>query len=629
MRKRVLATLILVVCVVPAEDACAGGWLPPVVLGSGNLGAQQAVMTSQGETIAAWIAFSPTGSTIQTSVRPAGGSFGPPAGMGPLGEDIENLELKTDPAGNSILTWRHSVDTAKDDIRLYYSYRPTGGAFTAPTEVTGAGVHVALPTTAMDAAGNAITVFVRAPGGDSHLAYVFRPAGGEYGAQQEITSSMAASPQVEFAADGTAIAAWATSIGGAVQSARRPAGGDFGAIEPISAGGVFFVREAVAPGGRALLAWERYNGTNQVVETALAEPGGEFSVPDPLSTPGSESGFPIVAIDPTGFAFTAWMDGGAGNLMRTAVAPPGGPFALAATPSSADGVAEEAQFAHDGSMMLVWQTGEEDPNPALASLRSPAGTFGPPTTLTPPGLDTAGLDLSGDGTGNFLALHGHKISPTNAILQASGYDGVPPAFRSLSVPAKAKTGKAASFSAGVFDFFGSTVEWKFGDGRSAKGPAVQHTFRDTGGRRTIVVTATDPAGQSTVESRTIKVKDATPVVISRVRFKPAAFAPKGAQTARKGSNLRFRLSEPARVKIEFERRRRNGNKTQYVRLRLKSIKRKGKRGGNRVRFSGRGLAPGRYRAALVATDTGGLKSKTKYARFTVLEVEDPRLSSAR
>ena len=50
-------------------------------------------MTSQGETLAAWVAFSTTGSRIQTSVRPAGGSFGPPAGLGPLGEEVENLDL--------------------------------------------------------------------------------------------------------------------------------------------------------------------------------------------------------------------------------------------------------------------------------------------------------------------------------------------------------------------------------------------------------------------------------------------------------------------------------------------------------------------------------------------------------
>jgi hypothetical protein len=30
------------------------------------------------------------------------------------------------------------------------------------------------------------------------------------------------------------------------------------------------------------------------------------------------------------------------------------------------------------------------------------------------------------------------------------------------------------------------------------------------------------------------------------------------------------------------------------------------------------MAPGKYRAVLVATDTGGLKSKTRYARFRIV-----------
>ena len=50
----------------------------------------------------------------------------------------------------------------------------------------------------------------------------------------------------------------------------------------------------------------------------------------------------------------------------------------------------------------------------MAALRSPAGVFGPAITLTPPGQDTSGLDLSGDGTGNFLVLHGYKTSPSDA-----------------------------------------------------------------------------------------------------------------------------------------------------------------------------------------------------------------------
>jgi PKD domain len=617
-----MAALIFAACAFSTAEARGAAWLPPVDLGaSGNLFGEQAVVTSRGEMIAAWAALIPGGYKIQTSVRPQGGSFGPPADLLPFGQ-VENLDLTTDPAGNSILAWRGVVNAIENDIRLYYSYRPAGGAFSAPKEVAGAGKHVAFPTTTMDGNGNALTAFVRAPGGDSHAAYVFRPAGGEYGEQKEITSSNTGTPRVEFTSDGSAIAAWTATVPGTVQASRRPPGGDFGPIDPVSASSVLSFRLAVSAAGRALLVWQRYNGADHIVEAALAEPGNSFGGVFPLSTPGFESGFPMAAIDPRGTAFAAWRDGGIGDLMRAAAAPPGGPFAYTAAPANPDGFPDEAQFAGDGSMMLVWQGGDEDPNPALAALRDPAGTFGPAISLTPPGEDTSTLDLSGDEQGNFLVLHSYDEGASKSTLKATGYDGVPPVIRSLSTPLKARTGKPASFSADVFDVWGASVEWKFGDGRSATGSAVKHTFRDTGGRRTIVVTTTDPAGQSTTASRTVDVKDVTPVRISKVRFKPPTFAPKGGAAhsarVRKGSNLRYRLSEPARVRITLERRRKAGGKARYVRLRSNPLSKKGKKGGNRVRFSGRGLAPGRYRAALVATDTGGLKSKKKYARFTIV-----------
>ena len=225
-------------------------------------------------------------------------------------------------------------------------------------------------------------------------------------------------------------------------------------------------------------------------------------------------------------------------------------------------------------------------------------------------------------------------------------DGEPPRFVSLSVPQRAKTGKPASFSASPSDTWSaiSSVEWSFGDGRSAAGDSVKHTYRRTGGKRTVRVTATDAAGNSRTEERTVVVKDVTPVVIRGARFRPPTFAAGGrlaahAAKAKRGSNLRFRLSERARVRIVFERglrgqrrgrrcvapRRSSPGKpcTFYVRAsKAKPLKRRGRGGANRVRFTGklggRTLPPGRYRAVLVATDTGGLKSKPAFARFRIV-----------
>jgi hypothetical protein len=619
MRQRAIAALFFAVFAVSVEDARAASWLPGVDLASRVAGPSTVEVTSRGETIVVWTLESDGKHRIEASIRPPGGSFGPVTEVVQSDGIVENLELAIDPAGNAILTWRGVVSVS--DIRLYFSERPSGGAFTPPQEVSSAGAHIAQPKTAMDAAGNAITVFRRAPGGDEHISAVYKPAGGNYGAQDEITTVKASNPALAVAPDGSALAAWTTEPAGVLQAARRAPGGEFGSIQTLTPGSAKSLDSVMSPGGRAALAWSRFDGSDSVIEAAIAEPGGPYGAPTPLSSPGFNSEIATAAIDAAGGAAVTWRDGGPGNTLRAAAAPPGGPFAPT-TPPGLSGYPGDGEFLPDGSLFQALSPEGPEPYAALLTVRSPAGQFSPLATLSQAGENTRWRDLDADQAGNLVALYGRREDPFHSTLRVLGYDGVPPAFRSLSVPAKPRTGKAASFSADVFDLFGAATEWRFGDGQRAAGATVEHTFRDTGGRRTVTVTATDPAGQATTETRVVEVKDVTPVALTRVRFRPASFAPKGggagAAKVRKGSRLRYRLSEPARVRIRLERRRSQGGRTRYVALKKKPLVKRGKRGGNGVRFSGRGLAPGRYQAALLATDTGGLKSKTKYAPFRIV-----------
>ena len=85
----------------------------------------------------------------------------------------------------------------------------------------------------------------------------------------------------------------------------------------------------------------------------------------------------------------------------------------------------------------------------------------------------------------------------------------------------------------------------------------------------------------------------------------------------KGTVIRFRLSEAARVTYTF--RRRAGRR--YVRA--GTLKRAGRAGANRLRFYGRlsrrrALRPGVYRLVVVATDSAGQRSARKTASFTLL-----------
>jgi serine protease len=70
------------------------------------------------------------------------------------------------------------------------------------------------------------------------------------------------------------------------------------------------------------------------------------------------------------------------------------------------------------------------------------------------------------------------------------------------------SGLACTFdgSTSVDDHGIATYTWTFGDGQSADGPAVQHTFSSSG-TFTVTLTVTDTRGQTDVESRSVTVAD--------------------------------------------------------------------------------------------------------------------------
>lgn len=109
--------------------------------------------------------------------------------------------------------------------------------------------------------------------------------------------------------------------------------------------------------------------------------------------------------------------------------------------------------------------------------------------------------------------------------------------------------------------------------------------------------------------------DRTRPVISGVSVRPFAFR------ARRGTRVRFTLSERARVSFRVERRvRRRARRFRYVRLRggFSVVRRRGR---HAVRFSGRlrrrALRRGRYRLVLVAVDSAGNRSSPKRAGFRI------------
>jgi hypothetical protein len=368
--------------------APAPGWLAPDLLTAADSGggfAPSVAVTAGGEAVAVWqervdsASGKPCASVcaggltvrIRAAARPKDGPWGAPQTLAevPLGAppDVEappGPRVAVDPAGTAVAVWEDSSG-GLGNVRA--AVRPAGGAWGAPENVSGLGLIAGTPSVIVDATGTALAVWEEQGVTDVRVVAAVRPAGGAWAASEEISGpgpGTAMGPQAAFDGAGNALVAWARTDGGEVQAetVERPAGGAWGLPETVSPAGrsVADVRIALAADGSAVAAW----GSAGAVETTIRPPGGVWGEPEvvaPAPADGATLGPARVALAPDRTAFVIWQ--------RTLL-PMGGT-----------------------SDFSVW-----------AAVRPPSGPWGPPERLSSdgPGGGT-GADLVVDGAGNAVA----------------------------------------------------------------------------------------------------------------------------------------------------------------------------------------------------------------------------------
>jgi hypothetical protein len=133
--------------------------------------------------------------------------------------------------------------------------------------------------------------------------------------------------------------------------------------------------------------------------------------------------------------------------------------------------------------------------------------------------------------------------------------------------------------------------------------------------------------EATGQSSTCKVADAVPVVsgfkISNKRFAPKGSSKPHARTSKKrpkkGTKFSYSLSEPAKVAIVIERKKKP-RRRKFVKVTTLSAQQKS--GNQSLPFSGKvggkPLKPGKYRATITATDSAGQTSQPHQLSFQVV-----------
>ena len=614
MSRRLLAPLVLLVLASPAHGA---GFSPVEDLAppGSNVDYNAQAIGPGGHAAVVWQDYDATPVNVVGRFRDPGGSFSAVDTLSTSGVVAHEPAVAVDGAGTVIVVFAEG-GVGADEVKAVV--RPPGGTFGEPVTLSQGLEGPGRPEIAMNAAGEAVIAWVRSEGGTT-LRAVTRSASGAFGEPVSLGTVTSEQVSVAIDADGDArIGARGPDQRASV--ATRPAGGGFGALTPVSPEGVTTINPHVYMGaaGHTALTWT--TGPGATGNYAIAPPGGAFGAPDDVGTL-AETTAPVVDFDASGGGLMAWAKpDGADDRIALASFPAGGavgePTFVSPGDQGAYGISID--IAPSGAAVVAWRRGNlTDGFLGEAIVRGPGGAFSEPLRLTPEGINAdypfAGID---DG-GNVLASWYAYGPGIGQYPQWRVYDPETPALEP-AVPATAVVGSPVAFSATAADRWSAVGElaWTFGDGTSASGASVSHTY-DRPGTFEVGVATSDARGNAASATRTVQV--GVPVaVLQKLRITPKRFRARrrGPSVASKGARVRYELSVAARVVFRVQRKKGKRFRTLRGRFGVDS-----QAGQNTFRFSGRlrgrKLRPGRHR--LVATPRNGAgKGETVRVAFRIV-----------
>lgn len=306
--------------VLQSVDRPAGGsWTAPVEVGEVNLGAAPEPWIAvdwEGRATAVW----KDSGVIEAAFRPFGGSWEAPVPLSP--EKSFTPQAAMDARGDTTVVWMH-FDGSHSVVES--AYRPESASWEAATLVSQAGEDGGNPHVALDASGDSLVAWRGEGEGEEFVRAAYRPVGGSWSAPADVSAEGEAVQAVRDAVDpnGNAIVSWAGSGEGSndvVRAAYKPADGSWEAPVKLSAdGGDSFPSDVVFDvEGNAALVWQRQGGSGNVVQAAYRPAGEEWEAPVDLSEEGKQGMDAVVVLDAPGDSTAA--DGNATAVWVSATA---------------------------------------------------------------------------------------------------------------------------------------------------------------------------------------------------------------------------------------------------------------------------------------------------------------------
>jgi hypothetical protein len=666
---RVLCGAFLLSLLAVPSAVAAPGWLAPVgVAEEGRQsGGPRVAFDRQGDAIAAWssedgtLADGTTRSEMQAAFRSAGGGWRAPDTISSPSESADEASVAFDGRGDAFAVWdAYSADVPEGDAHfsIQVAFRPADDRWQAPVDLSLVEAPgVGHPQLAVDERGDAIAIWSRFGG---PVQGAFKPAGGSWQAPVDVTGESGDEPQVVLDGQGDALAVWDDWAG--VESAFMPVGGSWQAPVQVAGPGLAGgLQIASNEQGDAAAIWDQWtNGflSPRTVQSAFKPAGGAWQTAVNIVGKRYEDVQPInmedphIAIDGQGDEMAVWV-WELGHNVKAAFRPVGGTWQEPTELSALEGSASDPDVAFDdrGDALAAWSSKPTaySSNIIQSAFKPAGGEWQAPVDLSGETHSAYAPQIAFDEQGDAIAAWTDEPG-----IQVAGYAATGPSLNNVSIPAKGTVGQPVTFSVSPLDVWsiGGETSWSFGDGASASGTSVTHTYA-AAGTYEVMLHSADTLGN--VTSTTGKVTIAPAVTSAPSPSEPSSAPPTAepptigvvSQSAsvwhergksRVGTTFSLSLNEQARVSFSFLQ----GVSGRIVGHRCvgkpsKGVKRgrcvrtvvagilsfMGHRGANQVAFRGLisrsdVLKPGRYTFVVTATNSAGT-SAPRVLYFTIVK----------
>jgi hypothetical protein len=508
VRGAVMAVLALLL-VLPGT-AGAAAWLAPVHFGGTTGSAPSPAVDASGNAIVGWQAGSP--SIIQAARHAIGtpGFSALPNVSPTTGFDATSPVVVLNRSGTGLAAWVQTRSLMANDMEIDILPLLANGTTGGLTKIGSAGTSPSNITAAINARGDAVVAWQE---GAARVAGVTRQ--GVSGAFTDATTPDVLDPvgtnpvaAIDDAGNAIVVMEYNTGVVQGISAARHPPGGAW-QRETLSDSSHPYTDPAVGsnPSGTMVVAFKKDGGIVSAVTGTVAAGWGATPTVKPLSTSSDTVNHgPLASVAASGAATVGWATASA---IQTSSRPAGGSFPGPGAVSSIPvGTPDDFGLGGNarGDVVISWSTFDTQfmQNVVRAAVR-PAGapSFGAPKVVSNTRAYGSKPLIALDEQGDAVLAYPEGPTQTGGV-DITVFDASAPQM-TVAGPSTVLVKTGASFRGSVTDAFSPfATKWSFGDGGSATGASVSHTFTRTG-RFTVTLTATDTAGNATSKSLTVTV----------------------------------------------------------------------------------------------------------------------------